>query len=69
MDKQMNPREAVEKLREIRNKYESGLLTMEVANMMGKTYVDIFNKKSKEVAKKYGASPRLLKNNVKYYPN
>lgn len=65
----MEIKEVVAKLREIREKYESGQLSMAGANMIGKYYVDKFNEYSKQVAKKYKTSPKLIPNNVKFYPS
>lgn len=65
----MEIKEVVAKLREIREKYESGQLSMASANMIGKYYVDKFNEYSKQVAKKYKTSPKSIPNNVKFYPS
>ena len=65
----MEIKEVVAKLREIREKYESGQFSMAGANMIGKYYVDKFNEYSKQVAKKYKTSPKLIPNNVKFYPS
>ena len=49
--------EVVAKLKDIRQKYENGELSMAGANLMGKYYVEEFNKYSKQVAKKYNTTP------------
>ena len=65
----MTAREAVEKLKEIRLQYEMGDISMVEANEMGKEYVEIFNKRAREVAKKYGVKRNTtIPNNVKFYP-
>lgn len=65
----MDIREVVEKLRSIRERYETGQLSMVSANIIGKYYVDKFNEYSKQVAKKYGTRAKLIPNNVKFYPS
>lgn len=64
----MDIKEVVVKLKEIRQRYETGQLSMAGANMIGKYYVDKFNEYSKQVAKKHKTTPKLLPNNVKFYP-
>lgn len=64
----MEIKEVVAKLREIREKYESGQLSMAGANLIGKYYVDKFNEYSRKVARKYKTTPKLIPNNVKFYP-
>ena len=65
----MDIKEVVERLKDIRERYESGNLSMAGANMIGKYYDDKFNEYSKQVAKKYKTSPKLIPNNVKFYPS
>lgn len=64
----MDIKEVVERLRNIRERYETGQLSMTSANIIGKYYVDKFNEYSKQVAKKYKTTPKLIPNNVKFYP-
>lgn len=65
----MDIKQVVEKLKDIRGQYERGELSMAGANIMGAYYVDLFNDYSRKVAKKYKTSPKLIPNNVKYYPS
>lgn len=65
----MDIKEVVKKLRSIRERYETGQLSMTSANIIGKYYVDKFNEYSKQVAKKYGTRAKLIPNNVKFYPS
>ena len=64
----MDIKEVVEELRNIRERYETGQLSMTSANIIGRYYVDKFNEYSKQVAKKYKTTPKLIPNNVKFYP-
>ena len=50
----MDIKEVVEKLRSIRERYETGQLSMASANIIGK---------------KYGTRAKLIPNNVKFYPS
>lgn len=65
---QLSAREAVNVLCDIRNRYEKGLMSMNEANAVGKPYVDIYNEKAKEIAKKYNQKNRTIRYNVKFWP-
>lgn len=43
-----------------RESYKSGLITREEAKDDIKPYIDVFNKRSKEIAKKYGMKPKTI---------
>lgn len=64
----MEPREAVEKLKQIRRWYEMGGISMKMANSMGEVYVNSLNKYYTEKAKQYGVGGVKIRNNVKFWP-
>lgn len=64
----MKGREITQELAFIRREYENGHISMEVANQVGKPFVDSFNNIATEIAKKYNQKNRTIRYNVKFWP-
>lgn len=63
----ITPREAKEKLSEIRFKYQHHEIESEEAYKLAQPYLKIYNDFAKETAKKYGVKPALIKNSIIYW--
>lgn len=63
----MNAREAKERLAEIRFMYKSKQISRDEAYRLAEEPLKIYNDKAKEIAKKYGVSPKFIPNKIIYW--
>lgn len=66
----MELKEVVGELGRIRKEYEVGHISMDVANTVGKPFVNKYNVEAQKRAQKYGLKTNVkMRQNVKFYPN
>lgn len=63
----ITPREAKQKLSEIRFWYQTEQVDLETAYRLGEPYLKIYNDFAKKIAKKHGVRPGLIKHNIIYW--
>lgn len=63
----ITPREAKEKLANLRFQFQTDQISLEEAYRQGKPYLEIYNNFAIKTAKKYGVKPAIIKDNIIYW--